>query len=156
MIAVLLLVAMGMEAIYSVDLSRGVELVFFKKQLIAFGIGSMLLVFSSMLHYSWFRSGAKIAYFGALFLLAAVLIFGQTIRGTRGWFVVAGFSFQPVEFAKVGIILILAAVVAHFGRRFERPLFFFGTGAMALLLIALIMRQPDLGSAVLIGGIWFG
>jgi rod shape determining protein RodA len=46
--------------------------------------------------------------------------------------------------------------VAHFGRRFERPLFFFGTGAMALLLIALIMRQPDLGSAVLIGGIWFG
>ncbi len=156
MIAVLLLIAMGMEAVYSVDLSRGPELVLFKKQFIAFGIGMVLVVFASMLHYSWFRSGAKLAYAFALFLLGFVLVFGQTIRGTRGWFVLGGFSFQPVEFAKVAIILILAAVVAHFGRRFERPLFFFGTGAMALIMMVLVMSQPDLGSAVLIGTIWFG
>ncbi len=156
MVAVFLLVAMGMEAIYSVDLSRGTELIFFRKQFIAFGLGLTLAIFASMLHYSWFRSGAKLAYFGSLLLLIGVLIFGQTIRGTRGWFVIGGFSLQPVEFAKIGIILLLAAIVAHFGRRFERPLFFFGTGFITLCLIALIMRQPDLGSAVLIGIIWFG
>jgi rod shape determining protein RodA len=155
-VSVLLLIAVGLEAVYSVDLSRGAELVFFKKQSIACGIGIIVALFASMLHYSWFRAGAKLAYAVAFVLLTGVLIFGQKINGTRGWFVVGGFSFQPVEFAKVAIILLIAAIVAHFGRRFERPLFFFGTGGIALVLMLLIMRQPDLGSAIVIGVIWFG
>lgn len=155
-LSVLLLIAIGLEAVYSVDLSRGPELVFFKKQFIACGIGVAVALFASMLHYSWFRSGAKLAYAAAFTLLVGVLLVGQKINGTRGWFVVGGFSFQPAEFAKVAIILLIAAIVAHFGRRFERPLFFFGTGAIALVLMLLIMKQPDLGSAIVIGVIWFG
>lgn len=89
-------------------------------------------------------------------LLIGVVAFGANIRGTKGWFVFSGFSFQPVEMAKVGIILMLAYVVYHFGRRYERPLFFFGTGLVTLLVMGLIMLQPDLGSAVIVGVIWFG
>ena len=78
------------------------------------------------------------------------------IRGTRSWFNLFGFSFQPVELAKVGLILILAYIISRFGRRFERPLFFYGTGLVAFLPIFLVLLQPDLGSAILLGFIWFG
>ncbi len=154
--AVLLLIILGLEAIYSVDLSRGGGLLYFRKQLLAMGIGLVVFVVASVTHYSLFRSAAKLAYLGAGMLLVGVLFLGQTIRGTRGWFVVGGFSFQPVEFAKVALILMLAYIIVHFGRRFERPLFFIGTGIVTLLLMGFTMLQPDLGSAVLLGLIWLG
>ncbi len=154
-VAALLLVVMGLAAIYSVDLSRTEQLIYFKKQLLASGIGLAFLITGGLFHYTFFRSYAKLFYSATLLLLLGVLFFGSTIRGTRGWFSLAGFSFQPVEVAKVGVIFILAYIVYHFGRRFERPLFFFGTGIMTLLPILLVMLQPDLGSAVLLGLIWF-
>lgn len=154
--AVFFLILIGLAAIYSVDLSRGAELVYFRKQSIALLIGVILLFWAAGRQSSFFRSYAKWFFLGCLILLAAVLLLGSTIRGTRGWFAVAGFSFQPVELAKCGLILVLAYIVSRFGRRFERPLFFFGTGVISLFAIGLVLLQPDLGSAVILGLIWFG
>ncbi len=155
-LSVCLTIAMGLAAIYSVDLSRGQQLIYFRKQLISVGVGLALLVLASLTQYSFFRSYAKLFYALSLVLLVTVILFGVNIRGTRGWFNFGGFSFQPVEAAKVGIIFMLAYIVYHFGRRYERPLFFFGTGIVTLIVIVLIMLQPDFGSAVIIGTIWFG
>lgn len=154
--AVCFLAAIGLAAIYSVDLSRGSELMYFKKQAMALVIGLAALLTVTVFQFSFFRTYAKWIYLLSIILLLLVLIFGQTIRGTTGWFVFSGFSFQPVEFAKVGIILILAYVSSGFGRRFESPVFFAGSGALAAILIGLILLQPDLGSAVLIGSVWLG
>lgn len=151
----LLLCMLGLAAIYSVGLSRGPEANYFSKQLIAAGIGMFGLFFCALMQPSFFRSVSKPLYFFSLILLLGVLIFGSTIRGTRGWFTFGGFSFQPVEVAKIAIILILAYCVSNFGRRFERPLYFFGTLIIVLVAIGLTMMQPDLGSAVLLGTIWF-
>lgn len=156
MISILLLVAMGLEAIYSIDLSRGDSAVLFDRQLLAVGIGLGLIFIISLIQYTVFRSTAKLFYVISCLVLLAVAIWGKEIRGTRGWFVFGGFSFQPVEIAKLGLILMLSFITSRFGRRFERPLFFFGTGLVALLLMVLVMLQPDLGSAVLLGIIWFG
>ncbi|MBU0546228.1 rod shape-determining protein RodA [Patescibacteria group bacterium] len=154
--AVFLLLVTGLAAIYSVDLSRGSELFYFKKQLIAAGIGLFILFVASATQYTFFRATAKWWYVAAAVLLISVLIAGRVIRGTKGWFLIGGFSFQPVEFAKIGLILMLGHIISRFGRNFDRPLFFFGTGIITLGLIALVMMQPDLGSAVLLGMIWFG
>lgn len=154
--AVFLLVLMGMAAIYSVDLSRGSTLFFFKKQLLALSIGLVLLFGASISQHTLWRYVAKWWYLFSLLLMGSVLLFGQTVRGTKGWFSFAGLSFQPVEMAKIGLILMIAYIISRFGRRFDRPLFFFGTGIVTLLLIGLTMMQPDLGSAVLLGAIWFG
>lgn len=154
--AVFLLVATGLAAIYSVDLSRGGALVYFRKQLLAAGIGVVLLVGASLTHFTWFRSSAKAFYAAALLLLVGVMFFGTNIRGSRSWFTFGGFSFQPLEAAKVGVIFLLAYIVYHFGRRFERPLFFVGTGLMTLLVVALVMLERDLGSSMVILTIWFG
>ncbi|TSC84001.1 MAG: Uncharacterized protein G01um101413_804 [Parcubacteria group bacterium Gr01-1014_13] len=154
--AVFLLILMGMAAIYSVDLSRGVNLFYFKKQLLALSIGLVILFVAGMSQHTLWRYLAKWWYLFSLLLMVSVLIFGQTVRGTRGWFSFGGFSFQPVEMAKIGLILMIAYIISRFGRRFDRPLFFFGTAIVAFLLLILTMLQPDLGSAILLGIIWFG
>ncbi|OGH88814.1 MAG: rod shape-determining protein RodA [Candidatus Magasanikbacteria bacterium RIFOXYC2_FULL_42_28] len=155
-LAVFLLSAVGLTAIYSIDLSRGTELVLLKRQLLAVGIGLVLFFGASATAPNFWRAYAKWFYGFCLILLLAVLFFGENIRGTTGWFTFYGFSFQPVELAKLGLILILAYVVANFGRRFERPLFFFGTAIITGSAVILILFQPDLGSAVIAGMIWFG
>lgn len=154
--AVLLLIVVGLSAIYSVDLSNGSELFLFKKQAIALLIGLVLLFGAGFTQQNFFSATAKWWYVGSLILLALVLVLGQKIRGTTGWFVFGGFSFQPVEFAKVGLILMMAYIISRFGRRFEKPLFFFGTLIITLIMMSLVMMQPDLGSAVIVGFIWFG
>ncbi|MFA6486516.1 MAG: rod shape-determining protein RodA [Candidatus Magasanikbacteria bacterium] len=154
--SVIFLTTIGLAAVYSVDLSRGSDLINFKKQLLACGLGLTIALVVSSFHFSWFRHTAKWWYWGSLALLVAVFFFGRSIRGTTGWFVVGGFSFQPVELAKVGVILLLAYIVANFGRRFDRPLFFFGTGFLVFLPMALVLKQPDLGSAVVLGIVWLG
>ncbi|MBI2444657.1 MAG: rod shape-determining protein RodA [Candidatus Magasanikbacteria bacterium] len=152
----LLLSILGAAAIYSVDLSRGGPLVLFRRQLLSLGVGLLLFFLASLPHFSWYRSAAKSLYGVSILLLGAVLWYGTTIRGTRGWFVAAGFSFQPVELAKAGLILMLASVVYHFGRRFDRLLFLAGTGVLTVLPMALILAQPDLGSASIFILLWFG
>ncbi len=154
--AVILLILMGLAAVYSVDLSRGANLFYFKKQLFALGIGLVLLFVASISQHTLWRYLAKWWYLFSFLLMGSVLIFGQTVRGTKGWFSFFGLSFQPVEMAKIGLILMIAYIISRFGRRFDRALFFFGTGIVTLLLIGLTMLQPDLGSAVLLGVIWFG
>lgn len=156
LLATVLLTTIGLSAIYSVDLSRGSGLVYFKKQLLALGLGIIFLFVISTVQHTFWRYLAKWWYLAAFGLLSAVLIFGQSIRGTRGWFSMYGFSFQPVEVAKVGLILMLAYIISRFGRHFERPLFFFGTGLVSFIYVALVMIQPDLGSALLLVAIWFG
>ena len=152
----LLLTALGLSAVYSIDLSRGGELLFFKKQIWALGAGLVVFWVASMMQASFFRSAAKSFYAVSLVSLLAVLFFGTNVRGTTGWFVVGGFSFQPAELAKAAVIIMLGYIVANFGRRFERPLFFYGTAGIVSLPVLLIFFQPDLGSALLIISIWLG
>ncbi len=154
-LAVFFLISFGLMAIYSVDLSRGSELFYFKKQLISLSIGMVLLFSASLTQYTFFRSYAKWIYVLSILSLVGVLILGQNIRGTKGWFVFAGFSFQPVELAKIGTILMLAYFISNFGRQFEKYKFFFGSLFLTLVPIFFVMGQPDLGSAILIGSIWF-
>ena len=108
-VSVLFLITVGLSAIYSVDLSSGsTGLILFKKQSIALVLGLILLFLASFSQHTFFRSTAKWWYLVAIIFLFLVLFFGQKIRGTTGWFVFGGFSFQPVEFAKIGLILMLA------------------------------------------------
>ncbi|MBI2989935.1 MAG: rod shape-determining protein RodA [Candidatus Magasanikbacteria bacterium] len=153
--AVLILSMVGMAAIYSVDLSRGEDLIFFPTQLLALSLGFLAILVLGFVHISFFESQALLAYLSAFFLLVLVLFFGQTIRGTTGWFRVAGFSFQPAEFAKLALILFLGWRIERQGRRFDRWQFVLATGFMTFLLVGLIIAQPDLGSAAILAGIWF-
>jgi len=155
-VIVFILVSIGFAAIYSVDLSRGTSLDFFPRQVIAFCIGVVVLFVASQFNVSFYRHMSRFGYVISALALALVLFFGVSIRGTTGWFRFAGFSFQPAELAKVGLILFLAWLITRHGRRFDRWQFVVGSGLATILLSGLILLQPDLGSALILGAIWFG
>lgn len=154
-LVVFALTAIGLATIYSVDLSRGAGLTFFPTQVIAGCIGLVSLFVIGSLHISVYRYAARLLYIFALFLLVGVLFYGVTIRGTTGWFRFVGFSFQPVEFAKVALILFLAYWIDRYQRRFRTWQFFVTTAFFTFLYVVFVLIQPDLGSAVILAALWF-
>jgi len=109
-----------------------------------FGLGSV----------AWHRSlhtAAPFLYVGAVISLWAVLLFGTVVNGAQSWFPVGSFRFQPSEWAKLAVILVLAAVLAPAA---EDRVGWRRVG-LALLILALpvflIARQPDLGTLVVFG-----
>jgi len=116
LIAAASLVAIGLSVIYGIGISRDpVDLFSFYKQLAALAIGVSIALALTIIDYRHLRSLSVVIYLVGLVLLVSVLLFGKTIRGTQGWFVFGGFSFQPVEPAKICLAAYLAAFMARHG-----------------------------------------
>jgi len=148
------LLLFGLAAIYSVDLSRGGELVNMKKQLLALSIGLTVVFFIATSNYKLLRNYTLVFYTTGVVFLTSVLFFGTTVRGARGWFVFTHVSLQPVEFMKFALILTLATYFSqrarsHFG--FKELLESLG---ITFVPVILTLLQPDLGSAAILVGIW--
>lgn len=79
---------------------------FFKKQLLALAIGTILLVIVLVIPYKFWRKRIILSAMGlgSLVLLAAALIFGENVNGAKGWIL----GIQPAEFVKIAVIIILA------------------------------------------------
>lgn len=118
-----------------------------------FVAGLGLVFFISSLPVRFWLGIAYPVYGIVILLLIAVALAGTEISGARRWFGIGGVNFQPSEFAKVAIVLALARFYQWLPRdRMRSPLYM----ATALLLIvvpvALILNQPDLGTAALVAG----
>ncbi len=154
-IAVFMLFALGISAIYSVELSReGSGFFLVQKQLIAYAlglVGACALIFTN---YFQLKSLGRLIYIGGLALMVLVLIFGADIRGTTGWFLLGPFSFQPVEFMKIALAVALARYFSEQARRHFGWREIIGSGAITAIPFFFTMMQPDLGSATLLLGIW--
>lgn len=154
-LAVFALILLGLAAIYSVELSKeAVGFVHVKKQFAALALGAVLFLFIVRSNYRLLQNYALLVYVLCCVLLAGVVLFGQTIRGATGWYVVGSFSFQPVEFMKIGLIIALAAYLARRGRRPFDLKTFWQSAAITLIPVGLVLLQPDLGSASILLGVW--
>ncbi len=155
LLSVFALIAFGLVAIYSITLSnQDADLSLVYKQLIAAGIGTTLFLFVTVSNYRLLRSYARVLYGLAVISLLCVLIFGVTIRGTTGWFSLGGFHFQPVEFAKLALVLMLAQYLGDRARRDIGWKECLVTGVLTAVPVVLTLLQPDLGSAMILIGTW--
>ncbi|MBW1649426.1 MAG: rod shape-determining protein RodA [Deltaproteobacteria bacterium] len=121
------------------------------KQLIWYGSGFVIAIIIFFFNYKLFDKLAYIIYGLSIILLICVLIFGKHVAGARRWIDLGFFSFQPSEFAKIGLIIPLAK---HYAKtsdsegltfsKLVKPL------TLTLLPFFLIARQPDLGTAMLL------
>ena len=148
------LLLFGLAAIYSVDLSRGGELINMKKQLLALFIALSVAFFIATSNYKLLRNYTLVFYTTGIVLLTSVLFFGTTVRGARGWFVFTHASLQPVEFMKFALIITLTTYFSQRARSnfgFKELLESMGLTAIPVVLTLL---QPDLGSASVLVGIW--
>jgi rod shape determining protein RodA len=160
-LAVLGLTGFGMVMIYSATFFRleqqGMDPLFYvNRQVISLGLGIFGMVAATLFDYRMYRAWAPLLYGGSLLLLLFVLAAGQVINGSKAWLVIGAFQFQPSELAKVGLIVMLAAL---FNERREEALglrALIEALAIAALPMMLILLQPDFGTFLVFVAIVFG
>ena len=124
--------------------------VFLVGQSIYILVGLLAAVITSMIPVWLMRRVVKPAIVGAFLLLVTVLFLGVNVNGAHRWFQFMGFSFQPMEFSKIALILYLAYIIEKRVDMLEDPWKGFGQPLLITgLMIVLLLMQPDFGSAVL-------
>lgn len=133
--------------------------IYFQKQVIFVVLGILLMIFFSMIDYRIFRNYTTTiiaVYLISLILLVLVLFFGRHTRGSVSWFSLGQIKFEPVEMAKLALIILFAK---YFSAKhiFINQLRHITASAVYFLIPALlVLFQPDLGSTLILGAIWLG
>jgi rod shape determining protein RodA len=148
LIAIVALCSLGVAMVFSTtsDPTRGNSHLYIT-QLYAIGLGMIAMVVTLTLDYRTFTDKSHLIYIGLLAILLYVLFLGTVQMGARRWIPIGGFNLQPSEFAKVGVALVLAK---YFGENRGMPSWtdLAIAGGLTCLPLALIAREPDLGTAV--------
>jgi cell division protein FtsW len=113
----------------------------------------VVLLATSFLKPRQIRRVALIVFLVSLMLVAVTPFFGAEIKGARRWLVILGVNVQPSEFLKPAFVVLIAWLFGESTRRPEMPA---NSAALALLLmvIALLVMQPDFGQTMLIALVW--
>src|SRR5690348_4051540 len=127
---------------------------YLEKQLLVVAIGLAMMVGVTMIDYRVLRMLAPFAYAaGLLGLLAVLSPLGTTINGSHSWIPLpSGFQIEPSEYAKIGLIMMIALIFGAAGERSARP----GARPLGLALactvpvIGLVLAEPDLGVVVVL------
>lgn len=153
--AVFLLMGIGLMSLSS--LSGVSQFAFFQRQLIWAGIGVMALLAASLLDFRLFRTqsvAVLLLYLVSMVLLVLVLVVGAHIRGIKAWFEVGGVAVQPVELAKLALVILLAKFFSKRHIEIYRVRHLLVSGVYLALPASLVLLQPDLGSAIVLIAIW--
>jgi rod shape determining protein RodA len=145
LLAVLLLAGLGLITMYSSGFDHGTRFADHGRNMLIAGI---LMVLVAQVPPQRLMSLAVPLYVAGVALLIAVAIFGLTKKGARRW-VDVGIVIQPSEILKIAMPLMLAW---WFQKREGqlRVLDFVVAGVLLAIPVGLIMRQPDLGTAILV------
>ena len=120
------------------------------RQIIWYALGVGVAATLCCVDYHTIARWSMIAYWFAVFLLVVVLFFGTVRFGARRWFDLGFFSLQPSEFAKLAFILAQAHFLSRPVEELRAPLTFCKALGLMLLPFVLILKEPDLGSALVL------
>ena len=156
LIVTLALVAVGIVMVYSTSAiiagdRFGDPYYFLKRQALFAAIGFILMIVMMFFPYEKLRRWAYPILILSVLLLIAVLIpgIGHRAGGSMRWLKIQAFSFQPSEFAKLGLIIFLAYFLAKKEEKIRSFSFgFLPTILLAGLVIVLVVREPDFGAAL--------
>jgi cell division protein FtsW len=155
--AIVLLMFFGLVMVFSASAALAKESAlglnsFLVKQAVAAGLGLVLMIWLMYVDYRVLRRPAVIYGIlgGVLFLLIAVL-FAPELNNTRRWFHFGGISLQPSELAKLALVPFLAYLIEKRETEINRASFLLPAVLFTALLGALILMEPDMGTAVLLG-----
>lgn len=157
LLAVLALLVIGLVAVYSATYAKQIEATgnpygLLLRQSISASLGLLALAVMIQFDYHYLERLARPLYFASLGLLALVLVLGHQAKGAQAWFRVGSLSFEPSELVKIAVILSLAKFLD------KRDDINRWRGLLAAFVhvgapMGLILLQPDLGTALVFGGI---
>jgi cell division protein FtsW len=158
LLAVVCLLALGMTMVLSTSYLYSQErygdgTYFFRKQLLAMGAGALALIACSMVPSALYRRFAYPLLAVTFIVLVLVLVpgIGVSRGGARRWIMLAGFTFQPSELAKLAMVFYLA----HSMAKKEQMIRTFSVGVLPHLLVSgafagVLLLEPDFGTALIL------
>ncbi|MCK4532306.1 rod shape-determining protein RodA [bacterium] len=146
----MLIIALGILFIFSAVYHGKITSPLWSKQLIAVGLGLVLMFLAIVVNYQIFGQYGYYFYFFSLISLVLVLFLGKTVRGAQSWFVFSNFSIQPSEFAKIPFIFALSIYLSKNNRQIESLKTLIVPLLLTLIPMILILKQPDFGSAMML------
>jgi cell division protein FtsW len=159
LVPILMLVGLGLVVVYSASAVHaadryGSHFFFLERDAIYVSLGLFALYVGWRVDYRVYRRFAYPLLGLALALLGLVLLLGTRVDGAIRWFRVAGVSLQPSEPAKLALVVYLAYSLAKKRERVRS----FSVGFLPHLCVAglmclLVLRQPDLGTAAVLGAV---
>jgi rod shape determining protein RodA len=145
--ALLILSGVGLTILYS---AGDQELVLLQKQMIRLGFGFVALFAMAQIHPANFRRWSPLLYTAGILMLILVILFGEEGKGAQRWLHLGFFNFQPSEMFKLTLPMLIAWYLAEH-RLPPSPSRLIMAGLFTLLPVLLIAKQPDLGTALLVG-----
>jgi rod shape determining protein RodA len=139
---------LGMITYYSTDANNAM----FWKQLISLSVSlfAYFLVSSLDIRYLKNNNFITVLYFFVIFLFAALALIGSVFTGAQSWFSLGFFAFQPTDFAKLVLVLLLAKYFFKRHVEINKLKHLFVSGVYMLIIFIFLFKQPDLGSALIV------
>ncbi len=129
-----------------------------KKQLIFIAIGLIVMFSLSFFNYRYLKNYSLPVlgfYFFSVFLLL-LTFYSQSVRGVNSWIILGGLTFEPVELAKLVLIVLMAKYFSQRHVHINNFRHIVVAGTYFSLPFAIIFLQPDLGSSIIFLAIWLG
>lgn len=154
----LVVLVIGLAAVYSATHPRSSLFAedYSIKQATWMALGLLILFIIVSISYQKFIDISYIFYFTILAALVLVLIMGRARLGAQRWFSVGGFAFQPSEFIKIALVLVLANYVGSHKGTMDSFKDFFACSILLFLPFGLVLIQPDLGTALTLLPVFLG
>ena len=153
MLAVGGIVAYGLWAVAGITRFdvEGDENYYVVRQAIAVGLGFAVFLVALVIDPDRYRRAQQPIYVASLLGMLLVFPLADTTRGSKRWIELGPFQFQPSEFGKLLFVLALAGFLADRARRLHEPRVVLQAIGLAAIPIALVFKQPDLGTALVYG-----
>ena len=144
------LAGVGYVALYSA--AGGAPEPYASRHLLRFGFGLAMMLGIGLIDIRWVARLSWPVYGVSVGLLVLVLRIGHVGKGAQRWLELGGLQVQPSELAKIGLVMALAAWFRRASwARMGNPLFLLLPVLLVLLPVGLILREPNLGTAVIVG-----
>jgi rod shape determining protein RodA len=156
LISVLGLLVIGLLALYSssnTGATEGYGTNYFFKQLVWISIGLALMMTIVFIPNKLIYESAYILYGVSIFLLIVVIFFGSVGQGAERWLRIGPLYFQPSEIAKLTTILAVARFISQDKVNLNSFKDFIIATSFILVPFIFIVRQPDLGTAMVFGAL---
>jgi rod shape determining protein RodA len=157
-VSILLLFGIGLLSIYSSSVGKN-DFSNFKKQIIFGVVGFVLMIFLSFLNWRALRDDPYFIltlYFIGILALVGLFFFAPQIRGIKKWYQLGPLSVDPAEFVKIILIILFAKYFSTKHIEIYRIRHILLSGVYVALPSFLIFFQPDLGSIIIMLGLWIG
>jgi rod shape determining protein RodA len=150
---ILVMALLGILTIYSANVlgTSAFRRALYLRQVTWVGVGVAGMVAVCLVSYRTWGRFAYVVFGLSLALLVLVLVIGKAGLGAHRWFRIGGLAFQPSEFAKLGLVLFLARYFDDHRETLHQPRTMLLPAGLTLVCMLLVLKQPDLGTALLLG-----